>query len=359
MSEDMRQKLDPFVYRERTRHGKIVCYFRRGKGRRIRLPDYGSPGYAEAYQAALVGEPVLPAARRPAGVGSLAWLIARYREGGDYLALSKATRRQRDNIFENVVAKSGHVAFKAVSRAKITEGKDKRAATPAQARNFLDAMRGLFAWALSAELVAVDPTEGVKNPPRPKGDGFPAWSGEEAAIYEARWPAGTKERVWFHVLLYTGFRRGDAVRLGKQHVKNGVATIRTEKTGEEVYITILPPLAETLAIGTTGDLAFIIGAEGEPLTKETFGNYFREACNAAGVKKSAHGVRKLSATRAAEAGATVAELEAMFGWEGGAMASLYTRSANRKRLSAQGGEKMGTSIARTLIPGAGKREKAE
>ena len=38
----------------------------------------------------------------------------------------------------------------------------------------------------------------------------------------------------------------------------------------------------------------------------------------------------------AEAGATVHELEAMFGWEGGKMAIHYTKSANRKKLAIRG-----------------------
>lgn len=143
-----------------------------------------------------------------------------------------------------------------------------------------------------------------------------------------------------HQSLHLRGRRGDAVRIGRQHVRDGVATIRTEKTGTEVSIPILPALAETLAIGPTGDLAFIIGETGKPLTKESFGNMFRAACNAAGVKKSAHGVRKIGATRAAEAGATVAELEALFGWTGGTMASHYTKTADRRRLAQRAAEKV-------------------
>ena len=60
--------------------------------------------------------------------------------------------------------------------------------------------------------------------------------------------------VRFDVLLYTGLRRGDAVRLGRPHVKNGVATIRTHKTGQVVSIPILPPLQATLDAGPIGDL---------------------------------------------------------------------------------------------------------
>jgi hypothetical protein len=44
-------------------------------------------------------------------------------------------------------------------------------------------------------------------------------------------------------------------------------------------------------------------------------------------------VRKAGATRAADNGATVHELEAIFGWQGGGMAALYTKTADRKRAS--------------------------
>ena len=58
-----------------------------------------------------------------------------------------------------------------------------------------------------------------------------------------------------------------------------------------------------------------------------------EACREAGVPGSAHGVRKLAATTMANNGATVPQLEAVFGWTGGRMASWYTRSSDRRRLA--------------------------
>jgi hypothetical protein len=48
-----------------------------------------------------------------------------------------------------------------ITRATIEAGRERRAATPAQTRKFLDAMRGLFRWAAKAQLVRVDPTFGV------------------------------------------------------------------------------------------------------------------------------------------------------------------------------------------------------
>jgi hypothetical protein len=46
-----------------------------------------------------------------------------------------------------------------------------------------------------------------------KGGGYAPWTEEDLERYEAKWPIGTKERVWLAVLLYTGFRIGDAVRV--------------------------------------------------------------------------------------------------------------------------------------------------
>jgi len=129
-----------------------------------------------------------------------------------------------------------------------------------------------------------------------------------------------------------------------------------KKPGTEVYIRLLPPLLQAIEAGPTGDLAYICGERGGKLTKESFGNLFSDACRAAGVSKSAHGIRKAAATRAAENGATVAELEAMFGWKGGRMASLYTESANRKRLALEAAEKLlGENLERTsMLPPAKK-----
>jgi hypothetical protein len=109
----------------------------------------------------------------------------------------------------------------------------------------------------------------------------------------------------------------------------------------DVGITVTIPILPVLRAGPCGDLAFICGDRGQPLTKESFGNLFRDACNAAGIAKSAHGVRKIGATRAATNGATVAELDAIFGWQGGGMASLYTRGRSSALGQGRYGETTG------------------
>jgi integrase len=350
--DEMPRPRPPFLRREVNRHGAVVWYVRKDEGPRIRIrAAFGTDTFDAEYQAALNATP-RPAKGGPAA-GSIAWLIDRYQETTAWTKLSKATQRQRQQMLAHVIKTAGNRPFTDITKASLEAARDRRSL--AQGRKFIDVMRGLFRWAVKAGHAKGDPTIGIVTPAA-KTDGFHVWSEDDVAAYEARWPIGTRERVWLDVLLYTGLRRGDAVKLGKQHIRNGVATLKTEKTGTEVTLPILPVLAETVAAGPCGDLAFIAGASGGPLTKESFGNFFRKACRAADLQnRSAHGLRKAAATRAANAGATVAQLEAIFGWSGGAMASLYTRSADRRHLAIEAMSKLaenksGDSKAAPLVP---------
>jgi len=155
-------------------------------------------------------------------------------------------------------------------------------------------MRGCSRWALDTGHVTADPTVGRRKFRCAKRLTVSP-SGPRTTLPDTRAPlAGRHERARSarRAALHVDYDRGDAVRLGRQHVRDGVATIKTEKTDVTVSIPILPALAATLAAGPCGELAFVCGEAGKPLTKESFGNAFREACRAAGVAKSAHGVRK-------------------------------------------------------------------
>lgn len=350
----------PHLHREITRHGKSVWYVRVGKGPRIRLrAQYGTSEFEAEYQAALTGSE-RPRPGKPDSK-SLAWLWERYRETGEWLnEFSPATRKMRENIMKHVLGQAGDKPYAQITSLTIMAGRDRRAKTPAQARNFLDVMRALFGWAKEAQHVKIDPTLGVKSPPRKKGPGFKPWTEADVEAYYRRWPLGTHERVWLDVLLYSGLRRGDAVRYGRQHVRNGIGRMRLEKSGEQIEVTlpVLPVLAETLASGPCGDLTFIVGRTGKPYTKESFGNEFKAACVAAGIlDKSAHGVRKIAATTAAHNGATVAQLKALFGWESNTMPELYTKAADRDRLGREAAHKL-VNAERTSIPAPGGKVRA-
>lgn len=336
MIEDMPRPRPPHLQKQITRHGKTVWYVRLGRGPKVRIRgDYGSPEFNTAYDEAINGKrPQKPGTIKE---GTLQWVLDLYRESKAWRDLSLATRRQRENIFKPVLKTAGPLSIKFIDAQAIDEGIERR--KPNQARHFVDAMRGFFKWAVSKNLATIDPTTGYKVS-KPKSEGFPAWTEEDATKFRERWPLGTRERVMFEVFSCTGLRRGDAAKLGRQHMTTGIIVVDTEKTGTRVEIPILDDLADAIKAGPVGDLAIIATKAGGYFIKEGLGNEFSDACRKAGIRKSAHGLRKLAATRLANAGATVAQLEAIFGWVGGRMASHYTRTADRRKLAEEGMKKL-------------------
>lgn len=339
--QDMPRPRPPHLHHERTRHGALVWYVRVGKGARVRIrADYGSPEFDAEYRAAIAGSPTRPKPRGPSG--SLEWLIGRYRDSAAWAGLAIATRRKYGLIFAGIVATSGARPYAEISRADIVATRDKRRETPFQANNTLKALSGLFRWAVEAELMAENPVSGVRRMPV-KTEGFQPWTAEDCAAFEAHWALGTRERLAYAILRYSGLRRGDAAKLGRQHVRDGVIRVTTGKTGAAVTLPVHPMLRAALEAAEFTGMTFIPPARGtnRPMTDAGFGNWFSKAARAAGIAKSAHGLRKTLATDLAERGGSEMELDAALGWtDGGATARIYTRAANRARLAAQGMAKL-------------------
>src|ERR1700733_2745162 len=119
----------PHLQREVTRHDKAIWYVRIGKGPRIRIrADFGTPEFDAEYQAAITGHP--RPAKGAAAAGTLAWLIGRYRETTGWAALSAATRRQRENIFEQVIETAGAQPIGKITSATIAAGRERRGKKP-------------------------------------------------------------------------------------------------------------------------------------------------------------------------------------------------------------------------------------
>lgn len=347
----MPKKRPPYTETFLTRHGKRVWYFRVGHGKRVKLPgEYGSPEFQEAYRAAL--------ARHSSGEAkdgrTLSWLIDQYRHSPAYEALAKETKKQFRYQLDRM-KKSGTAPLAGITAATIAASRDARASKPSDANKFLKCSVALFRFAVDRQWLKDNPAKGIAKI-KTQSLGFHTWTEEEARAFEARWPVGTRERLAFDLLVYTGVRRSDVVRLGRQHTRQGEITITTEKSRNmgkpvEVTITILPPLARSIEASPTGDMTYLVTHKKTAFVKESFGTWFRNACKEAGVPGSSHGLRKLAAVRMAENGATEAELNAVFGWaDGSGESATYIRKASRKRLSRAGIIKLGSQTLSQTSP---------
>src|SRR5271166_762853 len=148
---------------------------------RARMPgEYGSTEFLAAYDALLGGR---AKAQKSPPTGTFAWGLSLYRQSQVWGALSPATRRQRDNIFARVARTHGETPLSAWKRGDIAAGRDKRAATPAAARHFVESLRGLFRWLVESGLVASDPTAGVRVVKAERGEGFAPWTADDEAAF--------------------------------------------------------------------------------------------------------------------------------------------------------------------------------
>ena len=129
MIEAMPRPRPPHLSREITRHGRAVWYVRIGKPRiRIRIrAEFGTPEFDAEYQAAISGSKHLQKKPTAGSPGTLAWLIARYRETSAWAELSTATRRQRDNIFQQILESAGDQPLSKITRSTIIAGRERRA----------------------------------------------------------------------------------------------------------------------------------------------------------------------------------------------------------------------------------------
>jgi integrase len=326
-----------------------VFYYRVGQGKRIRLPDITHPDFIAAYKAAIAGTSIQ---RGKEDARTLAWLINRYRESAEWLNLAQSTRIKRGNILKELSDKKGTIPFSKITKRAIDNGMQDRKQTPGSALDFLKTVSGLFKWAVP-EHMPVDPTIGVKRIKSSTG-GWKPWTVEDVIQFCTVWGIGTKQRLAMELYVHTGLRRSDLCVLGKQHLRGNLITIRPIKTarttGVIVNITLPKRVLDVIEQSPVGDLTFMVTEFNKPFTAGGLGNWFGEACEDAGIHKSAHGLRKLAATLAADGGATAHELMSMFGWSTIQQAEVYTKGADRRRLGMKTSMLMSEQLANALNP---------
>lgn len=348
----------PYLSLETNRHGTECMYVRRN-GRRVRITEkQGTPEFAKAYNAALdligIKAPASNALTSYAK-NTLGWLGALYfaSKGEDgFLDLDPKSRRARRNSLENdcfTVALSDDDSdpmgncplkfFTAQKAKRIIEATDKKGARTNRRKH----LSKLCAWGVEHGHLPSNPVRDIKAGRKAKGGGYYTWSIEDVRqfldFHSTEILRSRKARLALGLLLFSGSRRQDMVTFGKQHIRSGdwikyVPLKTIKKRRDSVQKPLLPVLKEIIATSPCGSLTFLETELGKPFTANGFGNWFRDRCDEAGLPNcTAHGLKKAGATIAAENGATIHQLMAMFDWSTPSMAEVYTRAAEQKRLA--------------------------
>lgn len=337
-----------YVHEFKDRHGKARRYFRRPGFKRVPLPGLpGSEEFMAAYQAALSGEsaPRLAIGASRTRPGSVSALIVRFYQTAQWAGLAKSTQDTYRGIFERFRAEHGDKRVALLGREHIKRMHEAKLSTPAAANNWLRMVRLLLDFAIDEGLRTDNPARAVRGV-RHETDGHVPWSDEHIAAFRSRHALGTRARLAMELLYNTAQRRSDVVRIGRQHVRSGVLALRQQKTGTLVEIPVLQELQAAIDAMAVDGMTFLITEAGAPFTAAGFGNWFRDVCDAAGLRGiSAHGLRKAAATRLAEAGCTDHQIMAWGGWTSIKEVQRYTVAANRKRLAQTAAEKLTTGTS--------------
>jgi integrase len=326
-----------YIHQFVDRHGRIRRYVRL-PGRK-RVPLKGAPGtdeFMEIYRAALAGEAPrveIGAARtRP---GTINAAVIAYYGSTNFRNLAPSTQRVRRNILERFRAAHGDKRVATLERRHIAEMIAAKAAmTPAAAQVLLKVIRALMQFCQSVDMRDDDPTIGVKNV-KLRSDGIHTWSEADIAKFEKAHPIGTSARLALALLLHTGQRRSDVSRMGRQHLRDGVIHITQQKTGAVLAIPVHPDLADIIAATPRTSLTFLVTRGGSPFSPAGFGNWFRQKCNEAGLPKqcSAHGLRKATCRRLAEAGCSAPEIMSISGHSSLREVQRYCVAADQARMA--------------------------
>jgi integrase/recombinase XerD len=333
-SDPMKIKLK-FLSGDVDRHGNARFYVRLPGRSKIRIRGIpGSDEFMTAYHAAMAEKPAMS---KVAPRGSFRHLCQLYYASSEFNALDASTQYWRRRALDGICQQYGEQPVSRIEDRHVRKIRDERADKPAAARKRLRAMQALFKWAVANNEATRNPARDVA-PIRYVEKGHHTWTLDEVEVFEARHPLGTKARLAMALLLYTACRREDAPRLGPQHVRRGRVRFTQAKNEHRnpvhIDIPLHPDLAAAIEAAPSGHLTFLATAFGKPFTTAGFGNWFRERCNEAGLPQcSAHGLRKATAARLAERGATPHEIMAVTGHRSLDEVERYTRAARRAGLA--------------------------
>ena len=344
-SHPMVRRLPPYCIEDVDKHGNVRIYFRI-KGRpKVRLRGIPwTQNFMEQYE---VAKGQVPAITNNAITGTWRWLCIKYfSEDANYKRIDKQTQRVRRQILESTfdepTVPNSSKFFRDMPLTRFSSEavevlRDRKMDTPQAANNRIKAIRQVLKFGVRKHYIATNTARDVERF-KTASTGFHTWTPEEVRQFEEHHPIGTKARLALALMLFTGQRRSDAIRFGRQHVRGG-KLIFTQHKGRnqkphKLVLPILPALQAIIDASPVGDLTFLINELGRPLTDAGFGNKFRQWCDQAGLNHcTAHGLRKAGATIAATNGATAHQLMSVFGWSSMQMAEHYTRSADQVRLA--------------------------
>ena len=198
---------------------------------------------------------------------------------------------------------------------------------PGAANNFLGTMRAVSAWSVLRDHLLVSITEGIE--PYSSLGGHKPWTDAQIRAAQTHLTGAVRRGVM--LMIYTGQRGSDIVRLGPTDVDENGFRLCQQKTGREVWCPIVPELAAEMQAWERLPGPFVRQASGRPYTRKHFYRHFDDMRATIPELKGVtlHGLRSTAVIRLRRAGLSTAQIQDVIGMSL-AMIERYARFADRK-----------------------------
>ena len=312
--------------------GKLRRYFRKG-GKQLGalVGEPGSVEFMTAYAAYLAEKP--KAAKTALHADSLGKLIIDFYGSRFFTDRKPSTRQLYKYALEPVAKEHGHRSASTMTAEHAEKIINKIGAKRPGMGNLTRAvMRRVMQFAVKTRLRKDNPFLGI--------DAFKVgehhtWTDAELKQFEDKWRLGTRQRRAYALLLYTGQRVGDVTRMGRADVSDGLIHVVQQKTGSELWVPIHPELQRAMKALPAKGLTLVGDANGRPLKRAALSALMRLAIREAGLPTRcvAHGLRKASMRRLAEADGTANQIASISGHKTLKEVERYTKAADQLKLA--------------------------
>jgi len=231
----VRQRKPKYINEYVDRHGQPRVYLRRPGRPQLALPTPLYTQFWTAYHAAMSADEPTPMRRIKAG--TVAAAVQGYYRSTEFKALARSTQEVCRNILNRFVDKHGDGPIAGIQAKHVNKPNDEMADTPSAASNFRKRLKSVMDYAVSVDLRRDNPVVAAKRV-KLKNTGHRTWTEEDIATFRRRWPVGSPLRLAMELLLHTGLRRSDAVRLGWKHLTEDGFVIATKKSQGHVELCI-------------------------------------------------------------------------------------------------------------------------
>ncbi|WP_025899098.1 tyrosine-type recombinase/integrase [Sneathiella glossodoripedis] len=272
--------------------------------------------------------------KAPAAKGTWAKLIEQYKESRYFENLSEQSKSSYRTYLSLLEEYFGDIPVALLTTPEVYDLQEALQDTPRKADYVISVLSRLITYGIKKGYRNDNPALKVEKISKPEG--HRPWEDFEITAFRKKWKPDTVERIAFELLLSTGQRGGDVIKMTRQFYRKGWIKVRQEKTDELVDIPAAKALADILDpwLENHPHMMLITNSRGAQFKKRNFQKIMRDAYKECGfgLDVTTHGLRYTAATILHELGLDWEVIASITGHSTMQMVKKYTR---KKRLAAR------------------------